>query len=155
MAGWPPTLGSCRQMMVYQNVLFTTIISESDLAFSTNAGGANLHGFSDLGFLCSLGRGLQTEIESYGMIKIRLYLVVDINQVLGLLKQQGFQLNTHLCLGSSWLLGCLFCLLGLFCSSATVKPEVFQSSKNHKQPSVYMQGQYALLYFASFWIYLS
>lgn len=59
-------------MMVYQNVLFTTIISKSDLAFSTNTGCANLNGFSDLGFLCGLGRGLQTGNKSNSMIKIRL-----------------------------------------------------------------------------------
>lgn len=36
-------------------------ISESGLAFSTDAGCADLHGLSDLGFLCSLGGGLQKE----------------------------------------------------------------------------------------------
>lgn len=36
-------------------------ISESGLAFSTDARCADLHGLSDLGFLCSLGGGLQKE----------------------------------------------------------------------------------------------
>lgn len=57
--------------MVYQKILFTTIISESDLAFSTDTGCADLHGFSDLGFLCSLGRGLESKYK-LRMIKVRL-----------------------------------------------------------------------------------
>lgn len=46
------------QMMVNHKILFTTIIKESGLALSTDAGCTDLHGLSDLGFLCSLGRGL-------------------------------------------------------------------------------------------------
>lgn len=38
--------------------LFTTINSESGLAFSTDARCADLHGLGDLGFLCSLSSGL-------------------------------------------------------------------------------------------------
>merc|ERR1719498_2349180 len=46
--------------MVNHKTLFTTKINESGLAFSTDAGCADLHGLSDLGFLCSLGGGLCT-----------------------------------------------------------------------------------------------
>lgn len=48
-------------MMVNQKTLLTTMIGETGLAFSTNAGSADLHGLGDLGFLCSLGGGLDTE----------------------------------------------------------------------------------------------
>lgn len=48
------------QMMVNHKILFTTI-NESGLAFSTDTGGADLHGLGDLGFLCGLSRGLQKE----------------------------------------------------------------------------------------------
>lgn len=52
-----------KEMMVYHKILLTTINSESGslLAFSTDAGCADLHGLSDLGFLSSLGCGLQKE----------------------------------------------------------------------------------------------
>lgn len=49
------------QIMVNHKFLFTTINKESGLAFSTDTGGADLHGLGDLGFLGSLGRGLQKE----------------------------------------------------------------------------------------------
>lgn len=49
------------QMMVNQKILFTTINNESGLTFSTDAGCTDLHGLGDLGFLCSLGSGLEKE----------------------------------------------------------------------------------------------
>lgn len=47
------------QMMINLKILFTTLNSESGLAFSTDARCADLHGLGDLGFLCSLSGGLQ------------------------------------------------------------------------------------------------
>lgn len=51
-------------MKVDHKRLFTTIQRESGLAFSTDAGCADLHGLSDLGLLCSLGCGLQKKGKS-------------------------------------------------------------------------------------------
>lgn len=63
-------------MVVYHKILFTTINKESGLAFSTNTGCADLHGLSDLGFLCSLGCGLQKKINYLLFIWFKSYTVL-------------------------------------------------------------------------------
>lgn len=87
----------------FPTILFTSINNESGLAFSSNTGRVDLHGLGDLGFLCSLARGLQKK-------KIHQYSKLLNSSNLGLGKP-------YLCTRGSWFFGCLLCLLGLLCSS--------------------------------------